>query len=425
VAQVTFPYDNMKTLTIPEENLLGIFLPSVVEVKDDEETLIDEAFLNPVGSKPLSMAVGRLKNVLIVVDDYTRTTSVGKILPRLMGELHKGGISPYNIRILIALGTHRPMTNDEMETKLGREICRQYVVLNHEWWDKDRLVYLGDTAGGTPVAVNRLVQWADFTIGIGQIVPHRVSGFSGGGNIIQPGICGEATTGKTHWLAAMFSGREILGKAENPVKKEIEEVALKAGLKWIINTIQDGNGNLVATVAGDPLMAYRVGAKKSAQVYSAQLPGEADIVIADSHPFDSELWLAAKGIYASELAVKQGGVVILVSPCTEGVSPSHPEVLEEGYQTFREIDEKVRSGIIKKLTAAAHLVHVGRVIRERAKGILVSRGITRTETEKLGLLYAGEPREALDIALSTTGMHAKVAILQRGGEILPVIREAP
>jgi len=145
-------------------------------------------------------------------------------------------------------------------------------------------------------------------------------------------------------------------------------------------------------------------------------------VIADSHPYDSELWLASKGIYASELAVREGGVVILITLCQEGVSPSHPEILEMGYQTFEEVDRKVRKGTMNKLTVAAHLVHVGRVIKERAKGIMVSQGISKSETERLGLLHAREPQEALEIAFSLMGRNAKVAVLQRGGEILPIIK---
>jgi hypothetical protein len=78
----------------------------------------------------------------------------------------------------------------------------------------------------------------------------------------------------------------------------------------------------------------------------------------------------------------------------------HPEVLEWGYQTFAEVDEKVRQRKIQRLTAAAHLVHVGRVIEERAKGILVSIGISKEETEKLGFSHAKSSQEALEIAFS-------------------------
>jgi len=419
--QISFPYPEMKPLDVPERNLLGIFSPSIIQIEKSEDVIVEEAFSNPIGSDPISQILKGYKDVLILVDDYTRTTPVQKVLPRLMRELEMAGIKSSGIKILIALGTHRPMTEEEIKEKFGKDFSERYSILNHPWWDSSQLSYLGETEGGTPIFVNRLVEEVDFIIGIGQIVPHRVSGFSGGGNIIQPGICGEETTGKTHWLSAQFKGREILGKIENPVKEEIERVAKKVGLKWTINTIQDGSGTLIKVVAGDPIQAYRTGAQRSLEIYQSKLPQEADIIIADSHPYDSDLWLAAKGIYAAELAVRQGGVVILITLCPEGVSPSHPEVLEWGYQTFEEIDEKVHQGKIQKLTAAAHLVHVGRVIKERARGILVCPGISKMETEKLGFLYAQEPQEALEIAFSLLGRDAKVAVLQRGGEILPVI----
>lgn len=419
--RIFFPYPEINPLDIPDQNILGVFSPSIIEEKRGEEGILSEALSHPIGSDHLSNLLKGRKKVLIVADDYSRNTPVQKILPLLFDELEESGIKPRDIKILIALGTHRPMTHEEIINKFGKDIHKKYPILNHSWWDSSQLIYMGDTEKGTPIFVNRLVNEVDFIIGIGQIVPHRVSGFSGGGNIIQPGICGEETTGKTHWLGAQFTGREILGKIENPVKEEIESVADRVGLRWIINTIQDGAGRLVEAVAGNPIQAYRSGAKRSFEIYRSQLPQEADIVIADSHPYDSELWLAAKGIYASELAVKQGGVVILVSPCPEGVSPSHPEILEFGYQTFETVDHWIRKGKIKKWTAAAHLVHVGRVIKERAKGILVSSGISKDETERLGFLYARSPKEALEIAFSILGHEAKVAVLQRGGEILPIV----
>lgn len=418
-----FPYADFPSMDIPDENLLGVFSPSIVKVEMSEEQIIEEALSHPIGSLPLSRILKGHEKVLVVVDDYTRSTPVQKILPCLIKELEKAEIKKDRIRILVALGTHRPMTEEEMIGKFGQELSRQYSILNHAWWDSSQLIHFGETEKGTPILVNRMVKEVDFIIGVGQIVPHRVSGFSGGCNIIQPGICGEETTGKTHWLSARFRGREILGKIENPVKDEIEQVALKAGLKWIINTIQDGTDRTVDAVAGDPLLAYRRGAARSLQVYRAELPRDADIVVVDSHPYDSELWLASKGIYASELAVKQDGVVILVSPCPEGVSPSHPEVLEFGYQTFEDADRLFRQGKIHKLTAAAHLVHVGRVIKERAKAVFVAQGISKEEKERLGFIHAKDPQEALEIAFSIQGRDARVAVLQRGGEILPVIKE--
>ncbi|MEO0277871.1 MAG: nickel-dependent lactate racemase, partial [candidate division WOR-3 bacterium] len=289
--QVFFPYPDIEPLTVDDKLILGVFSPSSLERKSSITDMVSEAIDNPIGSPPLPHVLEKAKSVLLLTDDYTRSTPASDILPPLVEKIESCGIRGDSIAILIALGTHRPMSQTEIERKLGKDICAKYKVVNHEWWDESKLVYLGETESGTPVIVNKMAAEFDVLIGVGQIVPHRVTGFSGGGNIVQPGICGEITTGRTHWLAAQYTGREILGKIENPVKEEVEKVALMAKLKWIVNTIQDGQGNVISVVAGDPLLAYRAGAKISLEVYKAEMPCEADIVITDSFPFDSELWL--------------------------------------------------------------------------------------------------------------------------------------
>lgn len=420
--EISFPYHGIPRLKIKENNLIGIFSPSSINIKESEDEIIEKAFSKPFQSLPIEKLLSGKENVLIIVDDHTRKTPLKKILPRLIKDLEHVGIKKEKIKFLIGLGTHRPMKEEEMIIKFGEEIVKNYPIFNHAWWDRSQLIHLGETEKGTPIFVNRLIKEVDFIIGIGQIVPHRVSGFSGGANIVQPGICGEETTGKTHWLSAQYSGEEILGKIENPVKEEIENVAKIVGLNWIVNTIQDCREKLVGVVAGDPYSAYREGAKRSSEVYKVLLPCKADIVIIDSFPFDSELWLAVKGIYASELVVRPGGIVILITQCEEGISQSHPEILKIGYQKFEDVNQMLLEGVIQKLTVAAHLVHVGRVIKEKAKGILVSKGILKEQTEKIGFIYAKSPQEALEIGFSLLGKDAKVAILHRGGEILPIVK---
>ena len=94
----------------------------------------------------------------------------------------------------------------------------------------------------------------------------------------------------------------------------------------------------------------------------------------ESYPADYDLWQAGKGIYSAELAVREGGVVVIVTPCPHGVSEEHPEVEKFGYRGFAEVKALVGKDQLSDLVAAAHLVHVGRVIRDRARGIMVSPG---------------------------------------------------
>ncbi len=419
--KIRFEYPEYGPFEVPDSNLLGLFQPKEVPQTDVDEDIIRRAIANPIGTLLLREMVDWSTQVLILSDDITRLTPSAAIIPPLVEELALGGVRKDNIRILIASGTHRDMTEFELYKKLGPYVRTGFPVIYHRWRDEAELRYLGDTPGGTEVWVNKELLEADLIIGIGHIVPHRVAGFSGGGKIIQPGVSGAKTTGQTHWLSAMVHGEEIFGKVDNPVRREIDWAAKMAGLKWVVNVIQDRTGKLVEAVVGDPVAAHRIGAEIARDVYGVRLPGKADIVLTDAYPADLDLWQAAKGIYAADLAVREGGVIILVSPCDGGVPAGRPEILEHGYLPFSEVRQKVEAGVFKDLTVAAHLVHVGRVIREKARAILVTKGLDKEQAEKLGFTYATTIREALSLALDWKGRDAKITVFRNGGEILPIV----
>ena len=136
------------------------------------------------------------------------------------------------------------MTLGEKRKRFGPDLMSEYALLDHCHDDPSQLVQLPTTEHGTEVWVNKVVTESDFVLGIGHIVPHRVAGFSGGGKIVQPGVCGSVTTGQTHWLSARFEGAQIMGMIENPVRREIDDVARAAGLTYIVNAILDGTGRL-------------------------------------------------------------------------------------------------------------------------------------------------------------------------------------
>lgn len=413
-------YADIEPLEIPDQNLVGIYSPTEVKLEKSEKQIIQEAFQNPIGTPPIHQMVKPDDKVLILVDDITRTTPTDIILPELMNELVN--VKKENITLMVALGTHRPMTNEEKIKKYGKEIVENYKIVDHHWQDTDSLVETGTTPNGTKIIINKAILEADFTIGIGHIVPHVVAGYGGGGKIVQPGICGAETTGQTHWLSAKYEGCDIMGKADNSVRLEMEEVARESGLKVIINAVQDGKGRLVGVFVGDLVAAHRKGVELAQQVYGVKIPQLFDIVVYDSYPADIELWQAAKGIYSADLAVRKGGVIILVSPCPEGVSRVHKTILEEGYGTFEEVQDKVNKGKIKDLTVAAHLVHVGRVIKQKPC-IMVSPGIPKADKEKVGIIHADTPSQALEQAFKMVGPDAKIGVFQHGGEIMPVLEK--
>jgi len=420
--KVNFPYEGYSPAYIPEESLLAILKPkSRRGTRQSEIGLIRAALECPIALPPLKRLVRKGQKILVLVDDYTRNTPTQLILPPVIEGLTTAGVLRKDIKLMVASGLHRLMTYEEKVRKVGKDIMETYEVMDHDWHKTDSLEQLPTTSQGTEIWVNKEILAADFVIGIGHIVPHRVAGFAGGAKIVQPGVCGTVTTDQTHWLSACYQSSEIFGKIDNPIRQEINEVGTRAGLKFIVNTIHDGKGKIRRCVCGDPVEAFRSGCRTAADIYGSPLPALADIVLVDSYPGDVELWQAGKAIFAAELALKPDGILILVSPCPEGVCKSHPDLAEIGYMPFSEIEAKVKQGEIKDLTLASHIAKVGRVICDRGIGVLVSDGIDPATARRLGFKWAETAQEALDLAFKVKGEDAKVAVLQHGGEVMPLV----
>ena len=143
-------------------------------------------------------------------------------------------------------------------------------------------------------------------------------------------------------------------------------------------------------------------------------------MLIDSHPADRDFWQSAKGVYAGAMGVRDGGTLIVVSPNPEGVADNHANVLNIGYRPFAEIVRMVEAGEVDDVVGAAVLADVAQVM-ERTDCILVSPGVTREQTERLGFRYAGSAQAALEMAFMRQGNEAKVAVLRHGGRILPLI----
>ncbi len=419
--RLSFPYSEYQPIEIPDYNVVGVFeahesnpVPEVTS-----ETALSLA--SPVASSRLSQLASGKKKALIITDDYTRQTPLMDIIPVVARELAAAGLQDKDIRILVALGTHRPTTDAERISRFGASICSRFEIIDHDWKNNSALVSIGKTASGAEIRINKLLLECDLIVGIGQIAPHRIAGFSGGSKIIVPGVCGPEAVAHTHWMGGVIPGEKILGVAENAVRSEMDDIALRAGLAFIINAVCDPKGRVVRIVSGNPIFAHRRGCEIARQVFGANVPEKCDIVIADSHPKDIELWQAAKALYSAELIVKRGGVVILVTLCPEGVSRSHPLILERGYKSEAETMEDVRTGKLSNMIVASHCLRVGRIIKDKATGILVSKGISQHETEHLGFIYAQDPAQALDKALQIAGKDATIGVLRNGGEALPLV----
>ncbi len=419
-AKLTLRYKEGKVkIKIPRENLVYAIEPEDMPGLADDRASIRESLRNPISSAPLSQLIKRGMKVVIIGDDITRPTPRQRIFPVLLDELNETGVPDKDITVLVALGTHRYMSEKEIEDCYGKEVTERVKVVNHDWEDKTNLVNIGSTPSGIPVSVNKLAHQADCLISVGSIVPHCLAGYGGGGKAVQPGICSWETTGKTH-LLPMYKNKflKLVGNTENEVRREMEKVAEIVNLNFIVNVVLNGRKEIVKVASGHQVKAHRQGVKLARRVYERKIPNLADIVILSSYPADIDYWQASKPLSYAQCGLREKGTVIFLAPLPDGISPTHSEVEKYGDKPYEEIKKLVKENKFEDMVCAAILLQHA-VVMERSEVICVSEGLSVEQKEKLGFMHAETIEEALEIALKKEGKRAKIGVIDYGGDVLP------
>ena len=422
-----FLYDKSNLIfEINEKNFLFYSnigkLPKINKV---DKAIID-SILNPIGSEPLEKIVNGKNNIVLIADDLTRPTPQHKIIPVLLKELNKYGISDDMITLVIATGTHRPMTQNEIIKRFGKEVTQKIKIVNHDY-RVENCIDLGFTKKGTPIQINPIVYNADVKIAIGTVVPHTLAGWGGGGKIIQPGVCSELTTDYTHFMGGVYEKIfELIGDENNFVRKEMESVAKQVGLDFVINTVQDLNENFVGIFAGHFISAFRKAVKCAEKIFRPTVPERADIVIINAYPANQDFWQGSKSYEFSLLAVKEGGIVIFIIDAPEGVSggaPEHRDTLLNWCNKEPEIIlENLDFGKIKDRNCGAACVAQARLLK-RAKVYCISKGMTDEEIINIGFLPFMDIKSAIKQALLELGENAKIGIIPFGGVTAVKVKE--
>lgn len=424
--KISVPYGNGSlTAQIPEDLLLFLGEMTPLRALEDFEGELAQRLDQPIGCAPLRSLISSRDRILILVEDNTRNTPVKRILPVLLHYLEQAGAPLANLEILTAPGTHRVMTEKELTEKIGEGIARKIRVSQHDFRDTRAIVDLGAVQVGRsriPVQVNRKILEADFLIGIGDIVPHSDAGFSGGAKIVQPGVCGFATTAATHIAGALLD--EIpLGEVDNPCRLGMEEVARRVKLRFIINVVKNYKNEVAEVVTGDFVQAHRRGVATARKSFGVSIPALADVVIVSSYPCDIDYWQAEKGLISAYFAVKKGGIIIFAAPCPEGLEHNHPRLRDWVKMTYAEAcaaarkisPEDTRADLI-----AADLAICNARIREKADVYLVSDGLGEEDSRILGYSKFSSLPRAVEKAWGRFP-RGRFGLLPRGGDCLPIL----
>ena len=277
-----------------------------------------EALRAPVDSKPLRELAAGARTAVIAVDDITRPTPAAKIIPLILSELE--GIPSENIRILVALGAHRPMVRAELEQKLGSAILCEFDVEQHHPYEN--LIDLGRSSRGTPIVLNRSFCEADLKIGLGSVMPHPYMGFGGGAKIVVPGLAGIETLQANHQPAVSgISGG--LGDPDVEARRDVEEIALKAGLSFSCNVVVNSHREIAGFFCGHAVSAHRAASRCAKTVYATAAPGAPyDIVCLNAYPKDGELLQVGNALSCYRTSerplLKTHGTLVITASCHLG-----------------------------------------------------------------------------------------------------------
>jgi nickel-dependent lactate racemase len=295
-----------------------------VEPLADVEEAVAEALARPIASPSLWGMVGPGDRVCIVFTDVTRASPDRLLVPALLRELAAAGVRGEDIVLLCGIGMHRPSTNEEKIAKLGADVVARYRVIDNEPQNSDALVDLGVTSGGVPVLVHRAAAEADLLIATGLVEPHQYAGYSGGRKTVAIGAAGEPAIEHTHGPTFLDHPGTRLGRTEgNPFHEAVTEAARRAGLRFILNVVLDGEKRVLKVAAGEPEETHRRLVAFARSIYEAEISHQYDVAIGGvGYPKDANLYQASRAasnlFFAPTSVVKPGGFLIVPARCQEG-----------------------------------------------------------------------------------------------------------
>jgi lactate racemase len=397
---------------IDDKNLLGVLHANEVEIDLMGEEEVARALKNPIGSKRLGEIVKAGEKIAIITSDITRPMPSKIVLPYVLEELNNAGVKDDDITVVFALGSHRKHTEDEKKYLVGEEIYNRIRCIDSDTKD---FVGFGYTRNNTPIDIFTPVAKADRRICLGNIEYHYFAGYSGGAKAIMPGVSTRGAIQANH--SRMVDENAYAGNLNtNPVRIDIEDTIKLVPIDFILNVVLNEKKEIIKAVAGHYIDAHREGCRFLDNLYKAPLKEKADVVISSigGYPKDINLYQAQKALDNAKHAVKDGGIIILVASCKEGLGEEVFERWISEAEKPKDLIDRVKS----KFELGGHKAAAIAMVIQNARVFLVSE-LEKAVVRKVFLEPYQDVQSAYDSALNIVGKDAKVILVPHGGSILP------
>ena len=412
---------NGLNISLPDDRTT-VIEPGYVPGLPDQEGALRTAIRDPVGSKPLRQLVSADQTVAISVCDITRPMPSNLVLPIVLGELTH--VPSDQITILIATGTHRGNTDDELAQMLGQDVVSNYNIINHDAFDPSNLVLRGHTSDGIPIWLNR--HWAEADIGIttGFVEPHFFAGFSGGPKMVAPGLAGFETIMPLHNSDMIGHPKAIWGIMEgNPIHDAIREISEITGVDFAVEVTINREHRVTSAYAGNPKSVHRAATRfaRTMAMQPVDEPFDTVVTTNSGYPLDLNLYQAVKGMSAAAQVVKHGGTIICAAECSDGV-PEHGR--------YNEIlsSATAPSELLKMICAEGYdrhdqwQVQIQAQIQLTADVQLKSEYLTHQQIRAAHLTPVDDVEAAVEAAIQRHGPQSRICVLPEGPQTIPYLR---
>lgn len=386
-------------------------------------SLLLHALENPIDTSSLETFLRVEDSVVLLVPDKTRLCYLDLMLPLVLGKIHSAGIERGRITILVASGTHARMSEVEMIALLGEDIFHSYRIVQHQAKEEDQCVYVGRTCFGTDISLNRIVTTADKVIVIGTIVHHYFAGYGGGAKMFVPGVASYSTAVQNHRRTLDTDGTFLDacrdGNLEgNEVILDIYDAMRFFPPTFYFASILDGDGKVAASVAGDLAAAHQVGCRIVDEMYLRPISSKADVTLvsAGGWPRDINFIQAHKALHRAHYATKDGGVIICVTECAEGIG--NDSFLSWFQYTS---DEEMKRMVLNHYSMNGHTAIALRKKTRQHKIIFVS-SLPDDTVQLLGMIPMHSLEQALNRAVTLLSKYTQSFILENGSLLVPIVQ---
>ena len=399
-------------------NLLAMAEPKEAPALPDVGGAVRGLLAKPIGMAPLADVVKGLprKKTVIISEDQERPTAVHQILTPLLDELNRLGIPDSQIDVVIARGTHRLPTDEEIRAKLGAAAMERVRVSVHDA-DASDLVLVGKTTRGTEVRINRVVAEADLVIGIGTINPHYFAGYSGGPKLILPGVCSRETIKQNHvWIRDPNAVAGIMNG--NPIWEDMLEASRLARMTFKFDTLLNTRKEICRLYGGEVEAQQIAAVQGLKEVYGVAVPAQADVTITSGYPLEINLIQSGKAILLADTVTKPGGTIVLVSACSSGAGPLMYETLSQRPGP-EEVIQWIAEG--RANPTGGPMASRLRNLVQSKRLVVVTEGLTEQQLSDMEFGYAPSLADALN-SLSRGNGKRDAIVLPVGGSTFPYLK---